>query len=141
MNDLEVLLQSIEKVIQIVVINETWLDVNSYESCNMENYVSYHNYRINKRGGGVSIFCHISINSNLIINELFLDSSHFLMINLTDLKINIATLYRTPDSNFNDFLLYFAEKITKIKNVIFVGDYNINMLSRDSLQMQITLKI
>lgn len=132
LNDVELLLQSFKGLIQIIVINETWLDVNSYESCNIENYTSYHNYRTNKRGGGVSIFCHVSVNSNLIINEKFLDNSHFLMINLTELKINIATLYRTPDSNFNDFLVYFAEKISKIKNVIFIGDFNVNMLNRNS---------
>lgn len=132
LNDVELLLQSFKKVIQIIVINETWLDVNSYESCNIENYISYHNYRTNKRGGGVSIFCHISVNSNLIINEMFLDNCHFLMINLTELKINIASLYRTPDSNFNDFLIYFADKISKIKNVIFLGDFNVNMLNRNS---------
>lgn len=125
LSDVELLIQSFNKVIQIIVVNETWLDINSFESCNIENYISYHNYRTNKRGGGVSIFCHTSVNSNVIINEMFLDNSHFLMISLTELKINIATLYRTPECNFNDFLLYFAEKISKIKNVICIGDFNV----------------
>lgn len=132
LNDVEFLLQRFDKIIHLVVINETWLDVNSFESCNLINYNSYHNFRTNKSGGGVSIFCHKSINSNLVFNDYFLVNSHFLMINLIDLKINIATIYRTPDSNYLDFLEYFSEKLNKIKNVIFIGDFNINMLNSEA---------
>lgn len=132
LNDIEIFLQNINQVVHLILITETWLDQNDKDFYNLNNYNSYHNVR-DKYGGGVAIFCHESIKSDLLVSEIFLTNSHLLVVKLCDYNINIATVYRAPDCNISDFLSYFASKLNSYKNIIYIGDFNINFLNNQSV--------
>lgn len=127
-SDIEILLQNINQVVHLILITETWLDKNDQEFYNLKNYISYHNVR-EKLGGGVVIFCHESVKSVLSVSDNFLNNSHLLVVKLSDHNINIGTVYRAPDCNISDFLSYFESKLKAIKNVLYIGDFNINYLN------------
>lgn len=91
-------------------------------------YNGYHNVR-EKFAGGVAIFAHTSLNCDTILSENFLENSHCLILKLLDFKINIGALYRAPDSRINDFLDYFSNLLNKYKNIIYLDDFNINVLN------------
>ena len=53
----------------ILVLTETWF--TSVHKCEIPSYTSYHTIRENGRSGGVSIYIHNSITSNIIPNYCF----------------------------------------------------------------------
>lgn len=127
-SDIELFLSYLNCIVHIVVITETWLDENNEMFFNLKNYNSFHNNR-RKHAGGVAIFCHSSIISEVVLSETFLDNSHCLIIKLVHYNIHVATIYRAPDGNINDFTSFFSEKLNSYKNILYVGDFNINVLN------------
>lgn len=61
-DELKCVIASIDTIIHIIVLSETW--IKSDEEANrlhLEGYTHYYNYRVNTKGGGVSIFAHNSL--------------------------------------------------------------------------------
>ena len=57
-------INNIEKSVYVIVMSETWFSVTS--KCSIEGYNSFHSYRDNRTGGGVSIFIRKSLRSYCI---------------------------------------------------------------------------
>ena len=59
-------LSNCEHVFDIIILTETWAKGETNTLCYIPGYNSTHNFRENRRGGGVSIFVRDSINYNVI---------------------------------------------------------------------------
>ena len=57
-------INNIEKYVDVIVMSETWFSVTS--KCSIEGYNSFHSYRDNRTGGGVSIFIRKSLRAYCI---------------------------------------------------------------------------
>lgn len=125
-DEIEIIIDSYDKIIHLLIIVETWLRENEKSFYNLNEYKAYHSTR-DKPGGGVSIFCHVSIESSIILEENFLTVANCVIIKLNKLNINVAAIYKPPDCDANEFTNYFSGYMNKFKNIFFFGDYNINI--------------
>lgn len=118
----------------IIIINETWLKEDDTKNCNILSYISYHNIRKDRRGGGVSIFIHETVTMNrspiVLLNHVTSDLNHFLMIYIPDINIHIITSYRCPSSSINEYLRTLTELCLRNENSILIGDLNVNLLDQ-----------
>lgn len=131
LNEIELFLSCLQGIVHVIVITETWLDEENYLFYNINGYTSYHSIRP-KYAGGVAIFCHNSIQTCLSLNEIFLENSHCLVVKICNFNIHIGTIYRAPEGDLDSFIDYYSRKLNSFKNIIYIGDYNINILN-DSL--------
>lgn len=128
LNEIELFLSCLQGIVHVIVITETWLDEHNFLFYNLHGYKSYHSIRP-KYAGGAAIFCHNSIQTCLILNELFLENSHCLIVKLCSFNINIGTIYRSPEGDVDSFIEYYSRKLSSFKNIIYIGDYNINIMN------------
>ena len=122
-----------------ITLTETWNNVNNLSLCKMEGFIGFHSYRLNSRGGGVSIFCSKIFNSEKIDNLSF--CNEIIETCVTKVIINgnnliIFAVYRPPHSNIQDFLMEM-ERILRILDsmadfIILSGDFNIDLTNLDS---------
>lgn len=56
MDDLTSFLNELEFEVDVLAISETWMTENSIDFSNIDGYQSFHQFRHEKRGGGVSLF-------------------------------------------------------------------------------------
>jgi hypothetical protein len=133
LTEIELLLNSFNRLIHVVIVTETWLKCNEIDFFNLNDYNSFHNVR-DKQGGGVSVFCHKKITSNLILSENFMTNSHCLIINLhlNNKIFSVGAIYRPPDHHIREFIDKFLTYLTSFKNILFFGDFNINILKNSS---------
>lgn len=129
--EIELLIGSYKIKIHIIVITETWLDKNEIDFFNLENYNTFHSTR-EKMGGGVSIYSHRDLDSCLIANEKILTNSHCLIIKVAELQLSVGAVYRWKDDRIIDFTDCFSGFLNKYNNIIFIGDFNINILNTQS---------
>jgi hypothetical protein len=114
--------------IHLICITETWLNPDEEIYYNIPNYNCYFQSR-NKRGGGVSIYVHVSIKSDIVCK--FNDNNDsYLLIKLLNMSrnsvTNIGVIYRAPNSDIQHFYENITELFKK-ENTIIIGDMNINI--------------
>ena len=114
---------------------ETWLNDHTVNIVRINGYEKFDLVRPDKRGGGISIFVDMSFKSKCIlsicseyIEILCVETSHL------NTKFLICTIYRPPNTNVDLFIDEVVRVISQFdlesyKNVIFCGDFNLNMLS------------
>lgn len=117
-------------VYDVIVVAESWIaltDVNMYE---MGGYCSYHSYRKDRVGGGVSVWVHRKYISSLYFE--YDDSyNNFLCVYIQQLNIKILGIYNTNNEEFfNVFETFLAEN----KNCVIVGDFNIDLLQENNIK-------
>lgn len=61
------------------------------------------------------------------------DGNAVLVVELIKEKLKICGMYRKPDSNMDKFLMDFDALLDKYRNMIIMGDFNINLLNTSSL--------
>lgn len=140
-NDLTIFINSRNFTIDIVILNETWLDEHDTKFFNIPNYTSFHSVR-KKVGGGVSIYVLNSFsesNLNVVLEE---QNANYLAVDIMRLNFTIITAYRPPSSNIQTFIENIDKLFEKNKNVFFFSDTNIDLLktqSNDSVKLLDTL--
>ena len=124
----------------MIYFSETWLDEVGNLLYELPNYVSKHQVRDDRKGGGVSTYIHSSlcfnVLSNLCINfvhidflsiELSLDNKHSTFVNV---------LYRLPNGKIGPFKAFLVKLLSSIpnasKDLHIAGDFNLNLLDRES---------
>lgn len=109
LTEIELLLNNFNGVVHILVVTETWLKINDVDFFNLANYKAYHNTR-EKHGGGVAIYCHENIESNLTFSEHFMINSHCLITKITvnNLNFHVGVIYRPPDHRLKEFIDQFS---------------------------------
>ena len=103
-------LNSINFTFSITCFSETWLDeTNSTENSSYElpNYMSKHQVRSDRRGGGVSIYVHktfdFKVRSNLSINNKGIESISVEISSNKKRNILVNILYRPPNGEIETF--------------------------------------
>ena len=130
----------------IIILTETWGRDETHALFHIPGYNSAHNYRINKRGGGVSIFIKDRYKYTTIdllnISEEALESVAVKISSPNSGKsTTILGVYRPPRSNINDTTHKLRDIITNHRldrnDAIITGDFNICLL--DEIHSQQTL--
>lgn len=140
-------MKAIPKITHVLIFTETWIksesDAKLYE---IPNYTHIYNYRPfcgggtknkqrkkkNKcRGGGVSIYVHDSIKHE-VTEELFENGNHYLWLYIDKLSLNIGAVYKPGDTNLQNFLDLYSPQLERRKRAVVFGDFNIDLLSKES---------
>lgn len=134
LSQLEVLIKSYNCPIHCVILTEIWLNRSENPFYNLPNYTSYFSNRENSYGG-VAIFVSDNISSTLIEEEEF-NKSNFLVVKLLKLNLNILSVYRSHQTSINDFINKLDDYTVKFQNSIILGDFNINLLNKNSNEVK-----
>ena len=119
-----------------IVLSETWNSLNTVDLCVIDGYNAYHTYRLNSRGGGISIFT-LKLYRSLKINEISWcrENIESCVVKLfCDFEpIFIIGIYRPPKSSIENFLFdlenLLNNDLLRNKFIIFAGDINIDLLN------------
>lgn len=123
--------------IDLLAVTETWLTLDNGEeilrSVCPSGYLSLHNPRIGRRGGGLAIIYRSSMRVilvNLAVSTLtfeFLAAS----FSVNSSSFLLLVIYRPPSSNINQFFDEFATFLESIATssgkLLIVGDFNIHV--------------
>lgn len=130
------LLDSLTYKLSVIALTETWLDDND---CS-DSFVipGYNLHMINKKhkaGGGICVFPKENLNVrlrndiNIISNNETIESLFIEIVSEKNKNIVIGTIYRPPNSNFNDFennLKTILSNLDKCNKPCYImGDFNI----------------
>ena len=101
----------------LIILTETWNKEYSCVLCNIPGYSAVHNFRPDKKSGGVSIFIRADIKYDElghlnITHELIESAAVRIYYPNSDKVINVLGIYRPPNGNANDFI----EKLNDIIN-------------------------
>ena len=128
-----IFLNIINKTIDIIIFSETWF-LETFK-CEIDGYYSYISYRVNKTGGGVSMFIRDGIRSHCTAEEYVISDDIELCVvklycgNKND--ITIYGIYRPPRASLLNYTNIFHSINQKIRDtpVLFVGDLNVDLLN------------
>ena len=116
-------LNSINFTFSIICFSETWLDeTNSTENSLYElpNYISKHQVRSDRRGGGLSIYVHktfdFRVMSDLSVNNKDIESISVEISSNKKQNILVNILYRPPNGEIEPFEIFLNNVFTKTKN-------------------------
>lgn len=116
-------LQSLNFLIHIVVLNETWLSAHETYLYNLPNYAAHHSTR-KKRGGGVSIYILNEFSDSNKTESFEYENANFLSVEITRFNFKVTSSYYPPGENFNMFIAEFDKFLERNENSIFFGDLN-----------------
>jgi hypothetical protein len=117
----------------VIILNETYLNAGEEFQFGLTGYTSWHQPRDTRdtRGGGVAIYVHANFFSDIIFDDI-LNEIHFLGINIPEVGLNFATIYRPPvPSNIYPFFDTLDKILEPNRKLILLGDINLDLL-RDS---------
>lgn len=119
-------------VLHVIAISETWLTPNNKLTFRLRDYQEIHSVRIDREGGGISIFVHLSICEiapKVLVDKITTDLNHFLVVELPAANMTIAVPYRRPvGTNVNNFLDEFELHCLHRPRCVILGDFNLNQL-------------
>ena len=128
----------------VICFTESWLNDSNKNLVNMSGYLGFHSLRINRMGGGISMYvrdkfkikiihnCTVSnFNLETLFLSLIIDSQHF----------TIATVYKPPQVDFPIFIEAWNFLINTLtsnqsRDLIICGDFNIDLFSNLSEPFQ-----
>lgn len=126
--DFYAFISSFKSTIHVIILSETWLYSQEKEFINLIGYNAFHSTSDYSRALGVSIF----VIEDLLANVVHEDSSNYsniLIVQLSQLKINICGVYKNESNCDNDlFLNNLNFVLYKFKNCLVFGDFNLNLL-------------
>ena len=129
-----------EHTFDIIVLTETWAKDETHTLCHIPGYVSVHNFRSDRRGGGVSIFVKETIRFDTIETlNISSDSIESAAITIycpdSDKKINVLGIYRPPKGDANLFINKLSDTLSQNNftsdETIITGDFNICLLKEN----------
>lgn len=131
---IQALLNSLNKVISVVAVAETWLKPQEEYTVNIPGYNSVFCSRSNKRGGGVAIF----VNNNLNFRVVYKDDETVNMLTIEIISPHhvsdyVSVVYNPPNYDKTSFNLFMDKLDTLFHNYRgkrhhILGDININLL-------------
>lgn len=130
-DEIKCIIKTIPKTTHLLIFTETWItsedDAKLYE---LTNYKHIYNFRKNKKGGGVSIYVHNSIKSE-VTEEISQHGNHYLWIHIDKLSLNIGAIYKPGETNLNNFIDIYSAQLEQRRRTIVLGDFNIDLLSKN----------
>lgn len=133
----------LEKSVDIIFLSETFLKSNETQFFNLNGYHAYHFTRESRMGGGIVFYVRTGIKVNHKFQKIAAREVQILVLHLNDLNLNICGVYRppsSPNSNMREFLDLMDETLEKHKNMICVGDMNIDLLGYESEELKTLIK-
>ena len=136
-------LNNLDMKFAIICMSETWLNDNNRDLHSLNSYTHISQCRLNRIGGGVSIFLKDTIAHSRRI-DLDVNNSHieslFIEIpkELVSHKQNVivGVIYRPPNTEvdvFNNHLTTILSTIKSENKIAYIsGDFNINLLNVES---------
>ena len=133
-------LSSCNHTFDIIVLTETWAKEETHTLCEIPGYDSSHNFRPNRKGGGVSIFVNqkhkFETIDELNISNISIESAAISLIYPNNKKINILGIYRPPKGDANSFTDTVRDIINNnnsfhTEDTIITGDMNICLLNEN----------
>ena len=131
---LEALLSSTNHAFNCIVLSESWNSANNYEQCTIQNFIGFHEFRKNNRGGGITAL----IDKNIYAKKIdFLSIINpaaeicTIQMDFHDCKILLICIYRPPTLSINDFLNFFEGFMCRVLSfwnglIVLAGDMNID---------------
>ena len=124
----------------MLCFSDTWLDDLDNSTYELPNYISKHQARSDRRGGGVSIYIHNSLKfkerSDLAINNKNIESLTLEILSEKTRNVLVNVLYRPPVgqcAQFENFLTTFFSRTKSCnKNIHIAGDFNLNLLDHNT---------
>jgi len=127
----------------VIGLSETWLSVDTKDIYSIPDYTSVHQCRQERRGGGVSLYVHNSVQfkervdisySNNCIECVFIEIDRKVLGCKTN--VIVGTIYRPPNTDINVFSEQLNNVLSSIKNekklCYCMGDYNANILNSET---------
>ena len=124
----------------VIYFSETWVDEVGNSLYELANYISKHQVRDDRKGGGVSIYIHNSLSfkvlSNLCINSVDIESLSIesSLDNKRSTFVNV--LYRPPNGKIEPFETFLVKLLSSVqkanKDLYIAGDFNLNLLDHES---------
>lgn len=144
-DEINALLHSFKSSFSLVCISETWLTLEDQNLFGLQGYLSEYCNRTSSSHGGAAIFISPTLpykrRSDL---HIVVDSCESVWIELdkpsSTGKLIIGTIYRSPSSSISEFFssLYAVLETLSCerKNVVIVGDLNIDLLEDTSNRIE-----
>lgn len=93
LNEVEMRIASFPGILHLIAISETWLTIYNYCTYRLKGYREIHSVRVNRDGGGISIFAHESICAKppkILVDIVTEEMNHFLIIEFPSIKTTVA---------------------------------------------------
>ena len=140
-DDFREFLASFKASFSVIVLTESWCDetVNNNSLLILENYNSVHQTRKNKKGGGICIYIHKSLDFK-IRNDIDkfdddLETCSIEIVNSKSKNFIITGIYRPPKSDVKELKNYcknlLKRKNTNGKTAFILGNLNVNSFNYD----------
>lgn len=143
-DDIQNLLSTITKPFPIICITETWLSDADKNLFGFPNYSSEYAHRPSSNHGGAAIYVLSNLafkrRHDLALNlpnceAVWVEFDH-LLLNIDNKNFILGCIYRSPSTSITDFCNALDNVLESIssenKNVVIVGDMNINLLDTAS---------
>jgi exonuclease III len=125
----------------VVAVTETWGTESNSDFLHLDGYTRFLKNRSNNRGGGVALFVKnsVPVKPRYDLDELKNESFEHIFVEASDCNggcMLIGSIYRPPAGDlefFNNEFENFLHRITtKRVNCFLAGDFNINLLNRET---------
>lgn len=129
--NLKNLIISFKFTIHIIILSEIWIFSMENDQYHLNNYNEFFVNRDDEIAGGTVIYVLDSIPSNVTFEEST-NRTDFLIIELSELKINIMSVYKNNDADLQLFFQKFENLISSHSGrypLYIFGDFNINILN------------
>ena len=147
LSKLKCYLETLDHKFTIHGFTESWISNHSDGLYGMQGYNVEHNYRKDRRGGGVSLFIsdqvEYQLREDLTIQESYMETLFVELTNNTGFKnknVICGVIYRPPNTDIKIFNQKLSELLDKIKAdgklAYIMGDYNINIINSDHVETQ-----
>ena len=139
-DDITSVISAMARQPDVLVLTETWLNVDDEDYATLEGYASFHTVRTGARSGGVSVYYKERYRAesitNLSICNLNIESC-CVCIYIGSVKLNIVGIYRPHSGTVEHFiteLIAICESsyIGIADRLCILGDFNVNLLDNDS---------
>ena len=123
----------------VIGLTETWLSSDTVDCYSIDTYQHFSRYRVNRRGGGVSLFINQNISAFARIEfSSISDDMETIFVEMSkddigmDKNVVIGLVYRPPNRNvelFNEKVVRILDDLNKENKYVYImGDFNINLL-------------
>ena len=136
-------IDSLDIPFTVIGLSETWLKESNADLYNIDGYNTERNIRIDKMGGGVSLY--IKMHIQYIVRDdlsytLPIVESKFVEINKECVQFNknvvVGIIYRPPNTDAQEFSAHISDILHKIRSenklCYLIGDFNLNLLNCES---------
>lgn len=125
----------IKETVHFIVMSEVWIKEDEINLYNLPNYTTFARCNSNYRSGGVICYVLNSVSvSQLNVNCMACADTLLLDVRLNNSRFKLCCIYRLQEFLEVDFVSQLDNYFQYLTNdTIFVGDFNLNILNKQSI--------